>query len=188
MRVPRSKIWLMKSQKKLLRKIRLMILMITNAVETNMMLHQLNNSLMIDHLILLTKNLRKRLSRLIAESLIHLHLRISNARFVGTTPLLPRIHYSIVAIVLALSDTFIMNAWSTGFCRKWQRRKKATWSPTVGNNLNVSFAKSHILMFSDPMVSHIVWLTSSQIFHTRRTIYFLSPLHLRRTVPEWYIS
>jgi len=110
MRVPRNKISLMKSQKKLLRRIRLMILMNTNVVETSMMLHQLNNLLMIDHLILLTKNLKKRLSRLIAESLIHLHLKISNAKFVGTTPPLPRIHYSIVAIVLALLDTFIMNA------------------------------------------------------------------------------
>ena len=188
MRVPRSKIWLMKSQKKLLRKIRLMILMITNAVETNMMLHQLNNSLMIDHLILLTKNSKKRWSRLIVESLIHLPLKISNARFVGITPPLPRIHYSIVAIVLAQLDTFIMNAWSTGYYRKWPRRKKVTWSPTAGNNLNVSFVRNHILMFSDQMVSPIVWLTSSQIFHMRRTIYFLNHLRLRRTVPEWYIS
>tara|TARA_B110001450_G_scaffold230530_1_gene231831 strand:- start:197 stop:529 length:333 start_codon:yes stop_codon:yes gene_type:complete len=110
MRVPRNKISLMKSQKKLLRRIRLMILMITGTVETIMMLLQLNNLLMIDHLILLTKNLKKRLSRLIVESLIHLPLKISNARFVGITPPLPRIHYSIVAIVLAQLDTFIMNA------------------------------------------------------------------------------
>jgi hypothetical protein len=75
--------------------------MITDNVEVNMTLHQLNKCSMIDHLILLTKNLKKRLSKLIVVSLIQRPLMIFNVRFVGTTPLLQRIHFSTVANVLA---------------------------------------------------------------------------------------
>jgi len=59
MRVPRNKIELMKSQKKLAKKIKLKKLMIIEIVEDMMSLHK-NKWLMIDHLILLTKNSKKR--------------------------------------------------------------------------------------------------------------------------------
>ena len=84
--------------------------MITETVEASMMLHQLNKWHMIDHSIHLIKNLKKKWSRLIAESLIQLPLMIFNVRFVGTTHLLPRIHYSTVVIAQDQSDSFITSA------------------------------------------------------------------------------
>ena len=161
--------------------------MITDNVEVNMTLHQLNKCSMIDHLILLTKNLKKRLSKLIVVLLIQHPLMIFNVRFVGTTPLLPRIHFSTVVNVPVQWDIFITSAWSIGWNRRWQRKKKPTWYHTVGNNSNVSFAKNHILMSLDQMVFHIVWSMLSLTFPMRRTIYFLNHLHLRRIVLEWYI-
>ena len=77
--------------------------MTTDNVEVNMTLHQLNKfkCSMIDHSIPLTKNLKKRLSKLIVVSSIHRPLMIFNVRFVGTTPLLLRIHFSTVVNVQA---------------------------------------------------------------------------------------
>lgn len=84
--------------------------MITETVEASMMLLQLNKWHMIGHSIHLIKNLKKKWSRLIAELLIQLHLMIFNVRFVGTTLLPPRIHYSTVARVQDQSDTSITSA------------------------------------------------------------------------------